>query len=240
MHENKEHWILHNFKKKYNLYANNPPDPSNHFEWLAILQHHGCPTRLLDFTYSIYIAAYFAIHDATSESALWAINIPNLRKKLWERMQRFNELGRLLKDAMNVEHMKIANRFIANYHPSPKETINFVINIDPLIHSSRLSAQQGLFLMPTNLKESFMTNLFSAFGALDEEQRHFSPIRIDELALEIENQYKNFDINVMKIKMPDSLYSSGLEELQKMNITSESLFSGLDGLARSFIQTVIR
>ena len=50
------------------------PRPQETQEWLFIMQHHGVPTRLLDWTESALMAAYFAVdQEPDSDGALWVL-----------------------------------------------------------------------------------------------------------------------------------------------------------------------
>src|SRR5579863_6165910 len=75
-----EYRILREFQSKARLHmdpAQLPPtSPKYKLSWLAIMQHYGAPTRLLDFTYSPYVALYFALRNRKDESAyaeVWGI-----------------------------------------------------------------------------------------------------------------------------------------------------------------------
>ncbi len=57
--------ILRVFKRKAHHFLAQLPAPDNDFQWLALMQHNGAPTRLLDFTWSPYVAAFFALERAT-------------------------------------------------------------------------------------------------------------------------------------------------------------------------------
>jgi len=43
--------LIREFKRAYHQYAYHLPDPDSTVEWLSLMQHHGAPTRLVDFTY---------------------------------------------------------------------------------------------------------------------------------------------------------------------------------------------
>ena len=42
--------ILRIFQRKGHLFLTHIPDRLDIFQWLALMQHYGAPTRLLDFT----------------------------------------------------------------------------------------------------------------------------------------------------------------------------------------------
>jgi len=71
----KENDIIKHFQRRAHLYIPSPPKISNYIEWLALIQHYGGPTRLVDFTYSIYIATYFAVEESDCDAAVWALRM---------------------------------------------------------------------------------------------------------------------------------------------------------------------
>jgi FRG domain len=50
--------------------------PTTNIEWLFLMQHHGAPTRILDWTESPLIALYFCLadFDYKKDGAVWALN----------------------------------------------------------------------------------------------------------------------------------------------------------------------
>src|SRR5690348_13068300 len=69
-----EERILRIFKRKGHQFLEKPPDLDDDFQWLALMQHHGAPTRLIDFSWSPYVAAFFALERTLADGVVWAMN----------------------------------------------------------------------------------------------------------------------------------------------------------------------
>lgn len=83
----------------------NPPKATDYMEWLALMQHYGAPTRLLDWTYSFWGAVLFAIQDAEigkkNSCAVWTLDVDWWRDECVAK--KVPELKTMLEEGSNLE-----------------------------------------------------------------------------------------------------------------------------------------
>ena len=133
--------ILRVFKRKAHQFLAQPPDPDDDFQWLALMQHHGAPTRLLDFTWSPYVAAYFALERATSDAAVWALNPANISAGGIRRSAKSQKPAITTRGMDPRRKGNFARYFL-------KGDLEFIWLGEPDTMNRRLIAQSGTFALP--------------------------------------------------------------------------------------------
>lgn len=70
---NHEFAYIEEYQRKVPMFTDNIPG-NREVGWLFLMQHYGAPTRLLDWTENILVAAYFAVHENKKEDGeIWVI-----------------------------------------------------------------------------------------------------------------------------------------------------------------------
>lgn len=164
-----EQVFLNEFQRGARNYLNRDETPEHILEWLALMQHHGAPTRLVDFSKSAFISAYFAFeqcYNTIDYVAIWAINIQQIKKSAGEIIaDRFPKEWEECNGHINEQ---IFEKIFYS------DELSLVFPVEPFRMNRRYSLQQSIFVSSGNSREPFMDQL-----QFLKEQVGRSVIRID-------------------------------------------------------------
>lgn len=161
-HEQKTLW---QFRRGAHHFLPHVPEQHETLDWLALMQHHGAPTRLLDWSVSPYVALFFALEDsAPHDAAMWAID------RTWIMRRSASYIP--IKD---LEEARLAINKAIN---SCSLKTPIVALAEPKQLNQRMMAQQGLFLAALWDEVNFTNSLASMLDKPKELLPVVSKIRV--------------------------------------------------------------
>jgi hypothetical protein len=219
-----EEYVRKAFKRRAHHYLNDLPGEHEELEWMALMRHHGAPTRLLDWTRSPYVAAFFALAEAPDEqdSVIWAIDIEAIRLEASMILSKSAHFHDLQEARFPFSDPAVFERVFLRETNDP----SIVAPVQPLRMNERATSQQGLYLCENSPMMGFE---FGLKQVLKSDRDRFAELSLQKFP----NEKALVPQRLIKLCIASSARSEMLRELHRMNINHATLFPGLDGFAKS-------
>jgi hypothetical protein len=130
-----EKLTLNKFIANAHLFLPHTPKGDDALSWMSIMQHFGAPTRMLDFTFSPYVATYFALESGTEDSAIYSLK-HSVLKEIDSDYYKDIDVAEMYKNLLSKEDTENHDE-------------EFLYVYEPHYSNQRLMAQQGLFVIPS-------------------------------------------------------------------------------------------
>lgn len=211
---------------------------------LALMQHYGSKTRLIDFSQSPLVALFMAMEQnersvlgsagiadrdeegnrtnaAGLKMAVWAIDLNLMKDSSQEWTEAMESLAESAKKILKNGLRSACDKSVGKS----------VIPVFPSIGNARLSAQEGLFLMLEDLKSSLMDCL----GDVVRADAHFA-----ECGEEVYRRQKIAEVSdatvkscrAYKFEFAEDAAAVG-EALRQLHMSAKTVYPDMEGLAKS-------